>query len=194
MVLISSHGTLNNGRQQTNRGFTLIEMMVVLVLIGIIMGVAVPRIFHSAIDQAREEALHFSGVLQWLLDRGAFSGERHFLHIDLDKQQYRCLVQRENSLTEVAEPLLKPRSLDEKGVVVGWMPEGRYWIESSEAVVGFDAFGSDQSVLVTFMTPDEKNGYSVLLMRTDPRPRILKGVLGWDDIEHHDGGIDHLVW
>ncbi len=44
-------------RPQDSLGFTLIELLVVMTIIGMLLGLALPRYFHS-VDKSRETVLH----------------------------------------------------------------------------------------------------------------------------------------
>ena len=52
-----------SGRRKQNAGFTLVELLIVMTIIGVLMMVAVPR-FESAIRMAREAALRIKSAGQ----------------------------------------------------------------------------------------------------------------------------------
>ena len=57
VTLRSTHPTENHIRAYFVKGFTLIELMVVMTIIALLLSLAVPRYFHS-LDKAREATLH----------------------------------------------------------------------------------------------------------------------------------------
>jgi general secretion pathway protein G len=66
--------------QQSNRGFTLIEMLVVLVIIGMLAGLVGPKLFtkvdSSRVQTAQTQVKMFKGTLETLrLDTGRFPTE-----------------------------------------------------------------------------------------------------------------------
>jgi general secretion pathway protein G len=64
-------------RAQRARGFTLIELIVVMAIIALLVSIAAPRYFHS-VDHAKENALHTSlnvmrnAIDQFAADKGRY--------------------------------------------------------------------------------------------------------------------------
>lgn len=78
---ISAVGNSNN-----RRGFTLIELAVVLVLIGLFAGLGVPLLNRAGDGPLRREARRLGNNIRYLADQAALSGYPHRLVIDFDKQ------------------------------------------------------------------------------------------------------------
>src|SRR5678815_4476055 len=70
------------------RGFTLIEVMVVLAIIGLIMGLGVRGMRSLAKSDLRESSAHLSGAMRYLFDRASTTGKIHRLVIDMETNQY----------------------------------------------------------------------------------------------------------
>jgi general secretion pathway protein H len=66
------------------RGYTLIELVVVLVLIGLMLGLVVPK-FHQAVlsDSLDATSLRIIGLVQNLRERAISSQVSHILHFDI---------------------------------------------------------------------------------------------------------------
>ena len=65
------------------RGFTLIEVIVVLAIIGLIMGLGVRGMRSLAKSDLRESSAHLSGAMRYLFDRASTTGKIHRLVIDM---------------------------------------------------------------------------------------------------------------
>jgi general secretion pathway protein H len=70
------------------RGFTLIEVIVVLAIIGLIMGLGVRGMRSLAKSDLRESSAHLSGAMRYLFDRASTTGKIPRLVIDMETEQY----------------------------------------------------------------------------------------------------------
>jgi general secretion pathway protein H len=83
-------------------GFTLIEVSVVLLLIGIFAFLAVPRLNFSGSAQLAAAAKRLSHTSRYLLNEAALTGREHRLVYDLERGSYRALVlEADGELTAV---------------------------------------------------------------------------------------------
>ncbi len=70
------------------RGFSLIEMMVVLGLLAIMLAIAVPTVASLARVELRGSAGRFRGIIRDSYARAALTGKTHRLVMDLDRGKY----------------------------------------------------------------------------------------------------------
>src|SRR4030095_15815612 len=71
-----------------DRGFTLVEVMVVLAIIGLIAGLGTRGLRSLAKSDLRESSAHLSGAMRYLFDRASTTGKIHRLVLDMDTNQY----------------------------------------------------------------------------------------------------------
>jgi general secretion pathway protein H len=69
-------------------GFTLIEVMVVLLIIGLLAGLGVTGFRAVTKGDLRESTAHLSGAIRYLFDRASITGKYHRLVLDLSGGKY----------------------------------------------------------------------------------------------------------
>ena len=96
-----------------NKGFTLIEILIVIVLVALLSAVAIPtfsRIFTVTIEEFNSE---FSGILREARDRALLRGSVVRVQINIDDQWY-SVAEGPNSLLLPSEAELEKKSRDSK--------------------------------------------------------------------------------
>ncbi len=77
------------------RGFTLIELIIVLVLLGIFLGIVIPRYGGFLLrGTMRSESRRLAAVARYLSDEASRSGVPHYLNFDLGKDTYWITVDK----------------------------------------------------------------------------------------------------
>lgn len=107
-------------------GFTLLEIMLVMVLLGVLAGVVVPTLPQRSNDEAKREAERFYQLIQLWTEKALISGQTYGLRID-DDNRYQ-LLHLENNDWVVAPEERTPTQIT--------LPEG---IEIELEVSGFVA-------------------------------------------------------
>ena len=88
-----------------NGGYTLIELTVVIVLIGLLMGITVPRFRYALLtDQLKGSTRKFIGIIKNLRSEAIRAQEDYTLHFDLETDRY--WIESE-SMTEEKRTLVK---------------------------------------------------------------------------------------
>lgn len=73
--------------RQHCRGFTLLEMMIVIVLIGVLLGMVSFASGPNPAREARQEAHGTAGVIQQLRERAVLDGQEYGLRLSVDGYQ-----------------------------------------------------------------------------------------------------------
>lgn len=93
-------GNLTNCRRQ--HGFTLIELCVILLLIGLFSGLLIPNLARFGQGNLDASARHLRGTIKYLFNEAALTGCEHRLIYDLDRGTYRAMILRPGGeLTEL---------------------------------------------------------------------------------------------
>ena len=80
------------GKRKVKSGFTLIELIVVVLLLSIVTGLAVPRFKRTFSElQLKSSAFNLYKMLQFARDRAIVEGARFRIHFDFERRSYRLL-------------------------------------------------------------------------------------------------------
>jgi prepilin-type N-terminal cleavage/methylation domain-containing protein len=78
--------------KEGRRGFTLVELMLVIALIGVLSALSVPRFKRTAIDfQLKNDSFNLYKVIQFVRERALVEGRDFKVDFKLDKNEYRVL-------------------------------------------------------------------------------------------------------
>jgi general secretion pathway protein H len=75
-------------RRRAHSGFTLIEILVVLAIVGILAGLSIRGLRSLARSDLRANVSHLGGAIRYLFDRASTTGKYHRLVIDVDQGKY----------------------------------------------------------------------------------------------------------
>lgn len=124
-------------------GFTLLEVVLVLLVIGLVLAVAFPRIRNIGGGDVKLEARTLIGRIQGLYAEAAFTRRAHRLVLDVDKERYAAEVFDDDANAYVPvertfmAPVQLPSGIDLKDVITaraGKRAEG-------QAEIRFDPMG-----------------------------------------------------
>src|SRR3954463_1194113 len=76
------------GPRVDDAGFTLIEIIIVLAIVGLIMSLGVKGFQSLNRSDLRASASHLAGAMRFLFDRASTTGKTHRLVIDLEGGRY----------------------------------------------------------------------------------------------------------
>lgn len=140
-------------------GFTLIELCVVLVLVGVVLALVIPR-YGGFLTRGsmRSEARRLAALVRYLRHEASRSGKVHYLSFDVGRDEYSVSVDEgkgraAEDLTQLAKPHVLAEGIRFRDVTVygrGQKSEGRQLVaftprgESDEAIVHFSDYGKDR--------------------------------------------------
>ncbi len=82
---------ISRAGRSTESGFTLVELAVVLVLVGLMLGLVIPRLPGVSEGQLEATADRIAGMTRHIYNEAALTGLEHRIRINLDEQQIKGL-------------------------------------------------------------------------------------------------------
>ncbi|KAB0671627.1 type II secretion system protein GspH [Oryzomonas sagensis] len=96
------------------RGFTLIELVVVLVIIGMVMTLVIPRLPSSEAEDLKTSARTLASTLRYLQDRAATTGTVYYLRLEPGTDTVKVLqAAGDGTEKEPEDPFLQQRPTKE---------------------------------------------------------------------------------
>jgi general secretion pathway protein H len=82
------HSSASAARRSTQRGFTLIEVFIVMAIVGLIFSLGIKGFRSLARSDLRSSASRLQGSMRFLFDRASTTGKTHRLVLDLEGARY----------------------------------------------------------------------------------------------------------
>lgn len=139
-----------------NAGFTLLELIVVLLLVSLIAALIFPRLPSSQASDLRNSARQLAVLMRYLEERAVATKKTYYLHINLDDD--RLTVSRkgaaDNENGQDDDPFLKRQPLM-KGIRVSDITTDQLGtINTGEALISYGPGGRSAPLLLHLAAPD----------------------------------------
>ena len=96
----------------SNKGFTLIELVLVIFIIGLVLGLAFPKLIGLTGASVRETAQHLVRTVQILMDQATATKRLYRLHYDIESGRYWATVMEgEGQFVPVDPKVVRPVTL-----------------------------------------------------------------------------------
>ncbi|GAB4174785.1 MAG: hypothetical protein Kow00100_16710 [Geothermobacteraceae bacterium] len=90
------------GKKNRSTGFTLVELLLVILILGLLAGIALPKMVDIGGSDLERAERRLAGVVRLLYNEATLTGLEHRLVFDIDHDRYRGLrVERDHRLTEL---------------------------------------------------------------------------------------------
>ncbi len=172
------------GRGVAARGFTLVELLVVLAIIGLVLGLALPQLRELSGVELRSAARRLAGAARYASEQAAVRKSPHRIRFDFEQRAYRVEVAEGDRW--LPDPATLGAAVRLPGAVriaaVETRARGRQ--TDGEAWVEFYPKGYSELAVVQLVAGNERV-YSVEIRPFDLRPRIEAGALTLREIDSH---------
>ncbi|MBF0620524.1 MAG: prepilin-type N-terminal cleavage/methylation domain-containing protein [Magnetococcales bacterium] len=167
-------------RSQSKAGFTLLEILVVMLIMVTMTSLIVPKLWRDSGDTLRSESIRFRNTVQWLTDRSLYSPDQTLrLHIDLNENSYEAQALNGETFEAINTSLIKPRKLDPELIKMVWIHDNPELETDFIMDLDFSTDGPEEKILMQFVSTDGKIGFSIYNHPARFRPVILDGLWDW---------------
>jgi general secretion pathway protein H len=165
---------------QPRSGFTLIELVLVLFVIGLVLAVSFPKIAGLGRGDLRQTSRHLIRTVQILVDRAEATKKLYRLNYDLERQEYWATVlqpvsEEAGEFVPVNSALLKRVALPDpirfKDVVT--LRQGK--ITEGEAYTQFYSSGLVERTLFHITDEDQGESLTLIIQPLTGRVKVLEG-------------------
>ena len=183
---------------ELQRGFTLIEIMIVVLIIALMMGLGVAVLFPGNEAKLRDQSSKIAGTVKFLYNEAAIKNRYYRLSFDLDSQSYRVESSDQPYLVRMVDEAQKKKEADkdpeaspeaefaqEEGLLVQAtkLPAGIKFkdisvmhlparVEQGKVEIYFFPNGFVEPSVINLTDEDEENFYSLQLNPMTGRTRI----------------------
>ena len=162
------------------RGYTLIELTVVVILIGLILSITIPRFRYAILtDNLKSTTRKLTGITKNLRIKAIREQKNHTLYFDLESNQIwavREQMTEKERLVAREEAFLIPSGVQ---VLDIWIKgEGKH--HHGEASLGFNKHGYIQESAIHLASEDGRN-FTLILNQFSDRVKIIENYVEIED-------------
>ena len=161
-------------------GFTLIELLIVIAILSIIVGVAIPR-FRGFSSQARlnSQARRFVGAVQYVYELAAKTGRPHRLNYNFEKQNYGITYMDKDGVFQDVEDILAKKRQLPCGIRLKNIQRPEAKIDYGITYTQFSPKGFVEKTIIC-LEDDSNNVVSIIINPLTAEAEITKGYVEID--------------
>lgn len=161
-------------------GFTLIELIIVMVIIGVLAGVTLPRLPDITASRLKSASRRIAGTITYLYDRAAAGQLVLRLTFDMEKNEYYVsLLNTDNQFEETSFTFAGRRSLPWSVKVAGARTPTQGEVAQGKAVVHFFPSGYVEPAVIHL----EDHAGNKMTLITHPLTGRVAILEGYHDVE-----------
>jgi general secretion pathway protein H len=157
------------------RGFTLIEIAVVLAIIGIVMLLVIPRLPSTDSENLKISARTLASTMRYVQDRAATGRTTYFLRMEPGTDSVKVLeAAADGSEKEPDDPLLRKRPVKEGIIIADVMIPRLGKINDGQVRLDVGAGGLRDFVVIHLCAPDNKF-WTVMAFPSSGKVKVYEG-------------------
>jgi len=146
-----------------NKGFTLLELLVVITIISIVIGLVMPSFFNIGRETLKAEARRLAGIIRYTYDTAVAQKRQYSLLIDIDRDRWKI-----SGGDDVEEGRLRDDVKIEDIIV-----PSRGKIKEGEVAMTFTPLGLNEPLEIHLK--EDKGQYSLIFNPYTGRVKVLEG-------------------
>ncbi len=168
--------------EQPKSGFTLLELIVVLAIIGMLSALIIPRLSSIGLAQLRSEARRIRSLIQACYDLSVLEKTNYRLAINLDEQCIEPQQRQADRYEPVQNPLLQRHCLAPEVTIQEFETPDRKIAGAGEDYLYFTPFGYVEPARI-FITDTSGNSFTLFTQPLTGEVEIFAGRVEFKDYE-----------
>lgn len=161
----------------SNRGFTLLELLVVLVILAGIASLVFPRLSAFQNGENRTSARNLAAMLKYLDERAVASRTRYRLSVDLEQQKIQVQqLTADGEAREPEDPFLQRNPVSASVRLTSVMTERRGEISEGTVKIAYGPGGLSEAILIHLGAPGMQQ-YTIQALPVNGSVKVAEGHL-----------------
>ncbi len=166
-------------KRRNRAGFTLIELLIVMVMIGVLAGIAIPRLPDVTASRLKSQSRRIAGTFTYLYQRAAASQVVLRLTLDMDTNEYYVsILNTDNQFEEIELPFAKRTKLPSQIRISETYTARQGKTNKGNTMIHFFP-GGQTELAVIHVTDNNKNEMTLI---TNPLTGKVKISQGYKDV------------